>query len=69
MENEHTNKAESPQVIILKDGPIMLKGFFKFRDSSGRETVKEQEIYLCRCGNSNNKPYCDETHKKTGVKN
>ncbi|MEM0155843.1 MAG: CDGSH iron-sulfur domain-containing protein [Thermoplasmataceae archaeon] len=25
----------------------------------------DEEIYLCGCGLSANKPYCDGTHKKT----
>ncbi len=27
--------------------------------------VGEQELHLCACGLSQNKPYCDGTHKKT----
>ncbi|MBN1158346.1 MAG: CDGSH iron-sulfur domain-containing protein [Bacteroidales bacterium] len=65
MENGHKSGEKIPEVRILKDGPIMLKGFFRFRTSSGEETQKEHEIYICSCGKSGNKPYCDETHKKS----
>ena len=27
--------------------------------------VGEQEVHICACGLSANKPYCDGTHKKT----
>jgi CDGSH-type Zn-finger protein len=27
--------------------------------------VGDQELHLCACGLSKNKPYCDGTHKKT----
>jgi len=65
-------KDESPvpqlaEVRILKDGPIMIKGIFVFKDSSGKITRGEQELYICRCGGSSSKPYCDGTHKKIGV--
>ena len=51
------------------NGPIMIKGTFSFRDSSGKITEGEQEIYLCRCGGSSSKPFCDDTHKRIGVPN
>jgi len=69
MDNNNSRFTQEPEVRILKNGPILLKGFFRFRDSSGLETEKEHEIYLCRCGGSGNKPYCDDTHKKIGIKN
>jgi CDGSH-type Zn-finger protein len=29
--------------------------------------VEEGSIYLCRCGRSANKPFCDGMHKKAGL--
>jgi CDGSH-type Zn-finger protein len=67
MENENKEKRHPAEAWILKDGPIMLRGNFTFKDSSGKITQGEQELYICRCGGSSNKPFCDETHKKIGV--
>lgn len=67
MENETPASARPAEAHILKDGPIMLKGNFTLRDSSGKLTSGEQELYICRCGGSANKPWCDDTHKRIGV--
>jgi CDGSH-type Zn-finger protein len=29
---------------------------------------RERRVTLCRCGQSNNKPYCDNTHKEISFK-
>jgi CDGSH-type Zn-finger protein len=51
---------------LIKDGPVMVKGVVRFINSRG-EPIQVQEImYLCRCGGSKNKPFCDGTHKKIG---
>jgi CDGSH-type Zn-finger protein len=55
------------EVRILKDGPILIKGYFLFKDSSGNITRGDQELYICRCGGSSSKPWCDGTHKKIGL--
>jgi CDGSH-type Zn-finger protein len=62
-ETEESNKKLIPEVRIMPGGPIILKGNFSFRDSSGKIINGEQEILLCRCGESKNKPYCDCSHK------
>jgi CDGSH-type Zn-finger protein len=63
-EDRHEN---FPEVQIQKKGPIRIKGYFTFRDSSGNVTTGEQELSICRCGGSKNKPWCDGTHNTTGV--
>ena len=67
MEKEESAPYQPAEVRILKDGPIMIKGVFNFRDTSGKITRGEQEIHICRCGGSASKPFCDDTHKKIGV--
>jgi CDGSH-type Zn-finger protein len=50
-------------VTVLKGGPLMVEGACKITDAKG-ETIKEGEkVFLCRCGASNNKPFCDGAHK------
>jgi CDGSH-type Zn-finger protein len=70
----------SARVVISKDGPYLVTGSPPLSrqtiitDSDGGserwqegETFAVQKNYaLCRCGHSNNKPYCDGTHTKIG---
>jgi CDGSH-type Zn-finger protein len=69
MNDEEKKVIPKAEVRILKDGPIMIRGNFTFRDSSGKITKGEQELYICRCGGSSSKPWCDGTHVKIGVAN
>lgn len=56
------------QIKVLKDGPIHIQGDFTFKHSDG-STTQENELFICRCGGSSNKPFCDDTHQKIGVPN
>ena len=49
-----------------KNGPLLVKGNVTIISSSGRESWKGKQAALCRCGASNNKPFCDGQHKKIG---
>ena len=62
-------KKNPVRIEILKDGPIRIKGDFLFRNSSGEVSSEHKDIYICRCGGSGNKPFCDGTHKKAMLKN
>ena len=45
---------------VFPNGPIHIKGALLIR---GEE---KDEVYLCRCGQSANKPFCDGSHKTSG---
>jgi CDGSH-type Zn-finger protein/uncharacterized Fe-S cluster protein YjdI len=50
----------------LKDGPLQARGPLELVSGTGRTLNKVEETYLCRCGASKNKPYCDGSHKAIG---
>ena len=59
------------RIKTLKDGPYEVKGAggFHLVDANGNEfSLAKDPIYLCRCGQSANKPFCDGTHKRVGFK-
>jgi CDGSH-type Zn-finger protein len=47
------------------NGPLMIEGKLEFRTADGSTFVIEK-VWLCRCGGSRNKPFCDGTHKTNG---
>ena len=51
-----------PQV----DGPLMVEGDVEVFAADGSLIKKEAKMWLCRCGLSSKKPFCDGTHKKAG---
>ncbi len=55
-------------VTALKNGPLLIKEAVKIIDGvSGEEIpVGKFPVALCRCGGSNNKPFCDGMHGKNG---
>ena len=62
--------AESEKVIITptENGPYHVRGSFTIVLPSGRELPVEDEAWLCRCGGSQNKPFCDGTHSRIGFR-
>ena len=55
------------QIKTLKNGPYEVRGPIQLVDPQGKAfTVAEDPIYLCRCGQSQNKPFCDGSHKGCG---
>jgi CDGSH-type Zn-finger protein len=56
----------SCQATTLRNGPLKVEGDFKLVDSAGKAfTLPEgKPVFLCRCGHSGNKPFCDGAHGK-----
>ena len=55
------------EINIIENGPILVKG--ETTVTKGGENVTVSENYaLCRCGQSQNQPMCDGTHKSCNFK-
>lgn len=54
------------EVKPLKNGPLRLTGNLVMVSGAGVETWRGTKAFLCRCGESKNRPFCDGTHNKVG---
>ncbi len=55
------------KITIRRNGSLHVEGLFTLIDSNGQEIpINKPAISLCRCGHSNNKPFCDGSHKTCG---
>jgi CDGSH-type Zn-finger protein/uncharacterized Fe-S cluster protein YjdI len=48
------------------NGSVMVEGYLELRTTDGKTFVSESKTWLCRCGASKNKPFCDGSHKAVG---
>lgn len=65
------NNAEGQEetiVEIVPNGPVLVYGNIKVKDTAGQISNKSKVSAFCRCGASSNKPYCDGTHRKIDFK-
>ena len=51
-----------PQV----NGPLLVEGDVEVFAADGSSLKRHAKIWLCRCGQSTKKPFCDGAHNKTG---
>lgn len=65
MKNEN-EKVNSTKVVVKPNGPLLVYGDQISIDTDGIEQKKERIASFCRCGASQNKPFCDGEHKKIG---
>jgi CDGSH-type Zn-finger protein len=62
---EEKKKFKSQATIeIIESGPIRISGKIIIKDMKRGTEESPVEVWLCRCGKSDNKPFCDESHKK-----
>jgi CDGSH-type Zn-finger protein len=68
-------KAFNPSISLVEDpqnkvsGPIWLKGGIPVESSDGSTYEVRNRQTLCRCGKSQNKPFCDGSHIEAGFNN
>lgn len=57
---------QSQQITVTEDGPYMVEGEIVIANAGGEVVSTEGKVFLCRCGGSQNKPFCDGTHNRNG---
>ena len=69
IKNEMSEEKESIEtnvtpIIVANNGPLKIKGNLEIQLASGEIVTKEGTTGFCRCGVSENKPFCDGSHRK-----
>lgn len=62
---EETKKDEPKVIVEVNDhGPLRVTGNFILKDLQRDNESVPGEVWLCRCGRSSDKPFCDGSHRK-----
>lgn len=56
------------KITVLDNGPYLVEGEVELVDAKGNAfgLGGRTKLALCRCGHSQNKPFCDGSHKTAG---
>lgn len=52
------------KITVRDNGPLRVEGMVQLVDAEGNEFEQKEAFSLCRCGFSENKPYCDGSHRR-----
>jgi len=61
---ESETEKETVEIDVMSKGPLLVKGNFRIKDHNGNIIETKERVALCRCGVSENKPFCDGAHNK-----
>jgi CDGSH-type Zn-finger protein len=55
-------------ITVRDNGNLRISGSFEIVDAAGNVFPVEpgRPVFLCRCGHSQSKPFCDGSHSKVG---
>jgi 3-phenylpropionate/trans-cinnamate dioxygenase ferredoxin subunit len=57
------------RIEVTRNGSYHVVGPVTVVDHKGNEVVLDgEDIWLCRCGHSETKPFCDGSHRRVGFK-
>ena len=54
------------KITVNNNGPLLIEGECTLQDAQGKafDLSGRTRVSLCRCGHSQNKPFCDGSHKR-----
>jgi len=63
-DNDKTTERLETKVEVLENGPLLVYGTLTVTHKDGSVETKNRTTAFCRCGLSENKPFCDGMHTK-----
>ncbi len=69
--NNEEDKEEAyleTKIEVLENGPLLVYGTLHITNAKGETEKKNKTTAFCRCGASQNKPYCDGAHREAEFK-
>ena len=63
----HEDSTKGVKVQVMKNGPLIVEGDLTIQHLNDTHQ-KSGKTAFCRCGHSENKPYCDGSHQKVNFK-
>ncbi len=64
---EESRKQIKPvTIVVAQNSALRVSGNVRLEDSEGNQIESPERFALCRCGASENKPFCDGSHKRIG---
>lgn len=54
------------RIVFSKGSPATLQGPFRLQGAQDTESTHTKKAYVCRCGQSGTKPFCDGSHTAAG---
>ena len=63
VDDDYTEETDVIEVTPLADGPLKLEGLIEISGVEGDDHGRFAGAFLCRCGASRAKPFCDGSHR------
>ena len=69
LDGERGEQPKRPTFVVpIDDGPLLVMGDLHVRTPEGETIAREYRLTLCRCGKSQNQPFCDNSHLESGFR-
>jgi CDGSH-type Zn-finger protein/truncated hemoglobin YjbI len=66
VQERREESAETARIVVIHNGPYLVNGSIAIVDHLGVPVTADAPVRLCRCGQSQTKPFCDDSHVQRG---
>jgi CDGSH-type Zn-finger protein len=67
-ETSASGNGDAMKISPRLNGPLHVQGKLRIENAAGEIIFRGEDAWVCRCGGSKNKPFCDGTHKTIGFR-